>query len=59
MAAKTYEVADIPEGLAWAQALLPTEEVEPGKSYELELDQQVETAVVAAGWVIPQKGGKS
>jgi hypothetical protein len=53
--AKTYTVTA--EGLEWAQALLPNEAVEEGKSYELELtDDQQETALVAAGWLIPKKG---
>jgi hypothetical protein len=55
MVAKQYEVTG--EGLEWAQASLG-HPVEEGKSYAFELDSQQETALVAAGWLIPKKGGK-
>jgi DNA-binding PadR family transcriptional regulator len=51
---KKYEVTE--EGLEWAQALLQ-EPVEAGKSYELDLSKQQETALVAAGWLKPKGGG--
>lgn len=55
MAAKKYQVTA--EGLEWAQAFLG-QPVEEGKSYELDLDKEQETALVAAGWLIPKGGGK-
>lgn len=53
---KKYEVTA--EGLDWAQAHLPNQAVEEGKSYELDLTKEQETALVAAGWVVPKGGGK-
>jgi hypothetical protein len=43
------------EGLDWAQAFLGSV-VEEDKTYELELDKRQETALVAAGWLVPKKG---
>lgn len=52
MANKKYEVA--PEGVEWAsgQAGMP---LEAGAEVELELEAEQETALVAAGWLIPEE----
>lgn len=48
MAAKKYEVG--PDGVEWASGHTGTP-VEAGAEVELELDDEQETALVAAGWL--------